>query len=70
LLESKPPLQEQQHSKVPLLISNGKHNNPLNVIIDVDDDGGKENICPPTIKIKNTVPLLLGQICSICLLLQ
>jgi len=35
-----------------LLVSNGKHNNPQDIIIDVNDDGGKENVCPPSIKKK------------------
>jgi len=53
LLESRPPLEEQQHSKEPSLISDGKHSNLQTIIIDVDNDGGKENVCPPFIKEKH-----------------
>jgi hypothetical protein len=69
LLESRPTLEERQHNKELLLISDGKHNNLQHIVIDVDDDGGKENVCPPSIK-KNTVPLSPGQICSTCSLQQ
>jgi hypothetical protein len=62
-LESRLPLEERQKNKEQLLVSNGKHNNPQDIVIDVDDDGGKENVCPPSIK-KNTVPLSPGQIYS------
>jgi len=53
LLESRPTLEERQHNKELLLISDGKHNNLQHIVIDVDDDGGKENVCPPSIKKKH-----------------
>ena len=53
LFESRPPLEERQKNKEPLLVSDGKHNNPKDIIIDVDDDEGKENVCPPSIKKKH-----------------
>jgi hypothetical protein len=69
LLESRPPLEEHRKNKEPLLVSDGKHNKPQDIVIDVDDDGGKENVCPPSIK-KNTVPLSPGWIYSTCSLQQ
>ncbi len=53
LLESRPPLEERPKNKEPLLVSDGKHNNLQDIIIDVNDDGGKENVCPPSIKKKH-----------------